>query len=137
MTLRVPSPSEATLLGYMLGKTAMEAFSLRLFSNNITPGETDVLAAYTEVSGSGYAAVSLTAANWVITPGDPTSAAYPQVTFSFTGAAGNVYGYHLVGVTSGLLLWAERFTDGPYNVAQAGDSIKVTPQITFADTLDV
>ena len=136
MTLRIPDASEASLLGMALGKTAMELFSLRLYTNNITPGEADVTATYTQATGNGYAAVSLTAANWVLTNGAPCSAAYPQVTFSFTGAAGNIYGYFVVGATSGLLLWAERFGDGPYNITQSGDSIKVTPVITLQDTLD-
>lgn len=136
MTLRIPSPSEALLLEYMLGKTAVDTLQVRLFSNNVTPGESDTSATYTQVSGNGYAGISLTAANWTVSAGDPTVATYPQITFTFTGAAGNVYGYYVVAATSGNLLWAERFTDGPYNIAQAGDSIKITPRMTLQDTVD-
>ena len=136
MTLRIPNGGEQKLLEFMLGKTAIEQFQLRLYSSNTTPGETDTAATYTQVSGGGYAAVGLTASNWTATAGAPTAAVYPQVTFSFTGSVGNVYGYYVVGVTSGTLLWAERFTDGPYNVTTAGDTIRVTPRITLQDTLD-
>lgn len=136
MTLRIPSAGEAKLLEFMLGKSAAETLQLRLFSNNVTPGESDVLATYTQVTGGGYAAQTLTGASWVISAGDPSVAVYPQVTFSFTGAVGNVYGYFIVSTTSNTVVWAERFTDGPYNVSQSGDSIRVTPRITLSDTLD-
>jgi len=136
MTLRIPNEGENRLLGMQLGKYPAEVFVLKLFSNNMTPGETDTTASYTEVSGNGYAAINLTAANWTITEGAPTEAAYPQQTWTFTGAAGNVYGYYIVGAASAKVLWAERFTDGPYNIVIAGDAIKVTPKITMQDTLD-
>ncbi len=136
MVLRVPNEGESQALGISLGKIAVESLRLRLFSNNVTPGETDTSATYTEVTGSGYASVLLTAANWVLTEGAPTEAAYPEVTFAFTGAAGNVYGYYITGETSGKVRWAERFTSAPFNVTASGDQIKVTPKITAQDTQD-
>lgn len=103
---------------------------LRLFTSNTTPAETDTEATYTEATGNGYAAITLTAANWTTTPGAPTNTAYAEQTFTFTGALGNVYGYYFTQVTSGKLVWAERFTSAPFNIANNGDQIKVTPQIT-------
>jgi hypothetical protein len=44
----------------------------------------------------------------------------------------NVYGYFVVQTTSGILLWAERFSDGPYPIANNGDQIKVTPRFELA-----
>ena len=137
MTLKIPNQGEDRLLGIALGKYSQETnLVLRLFSSNTTPGETDTTATYTEVSGNGYSAVNLTAASWTITEGAPTEAAYPQVTFTFTGAAGNVYGYYVTGSSSPELLWAERFTDGPYNITTSGDQIKITAKITMQDTTD-
>lgn len=131
MALVMPNTGEQDMLEAFLNKTAPENLTLILYTNNITPGETDTIATYTEASGSGYSAVSLTAANWVATPGNPTSAAYPEVTFTFTGALGNVYGYAVKGGTSGKLKWAERFSNGPYNIQNNGDQIKITPQLTL------
>lgn len=136
MTLRVPNQGESTALSILVAKTPVEGLRLRLYTNNLTPGEADVLATYTEATGSGYANVLLTPANWVITEGAPSNAAYPEVTFTFTGALGNVYGYYLTGETSNKVRWAERFTTAPYNVTASGDLIKVTPVLTLADTLD-
>ena len=132
MTLLVPNQGEAIALKALLNHTAPQNLDLRLYSSNTTPGDTDTEATYTEVSGFGYAAIQLTASGWVVTAGDPTSAAYPEQTFTFTGAAGNVYGYYITQRTSGYLVWAERFADGPYNVANNGDTAKITPVITLS-----
>lgn len=136
MTLRIPDEGEVVALSIQLGKTATENLILKLFSNNITPGESDTSATYTEVSGFGYAAVTLTAANWTITAGAPCIAAYPEVSFTFTGAFGNVYGYYIMGATSGKVRYAERFATAPFNVTANGDKVNVTLNISLQDMLD-
>lgn len=132
MALVVPNGAETFALSYFVGKTTTaEPLTLRLFTNNVTPGETDVVGTFTEATGVGYAAVPLTGASWTITPGAPTSAANAQQTFTFTGSLGNVYGYYLTRTTTGDLAYAERFSDGPYAIANNGDQIKITPTITM------
>lgn len=130
MTLLVPNNGEADALANFLNKTAPENLVLKLFVSNTTPAETDVAATYTEASGNGYAAVSLTAANWTIVEGAPTEATYPEITFTFTGALGNVYGYYIVGATSGRIKFVERFTNAPFLIQNNGDQIKITPKIS-------
>lgn len=129
MALVVPNQGEEIALAAFLNKTAPQDLTLRLYTNDYTPVEGTTEANVTEASGSGYAAKALTAANWTIA-GDPREASYPEQTFAFTGALGNVYGYYLTQNTSGKLIYAERFTGAPFNVAQNGDEIKVTPKIT-------
>jgi hypothetical protein len=131
MTLLVPNNGEGDMLKAIVNHTAAENLVLRLFTNNVTPGETDTAATYTEASGNGYAAITLTGSSWTITEGAPGDASYAQQTFTFTGALGNVYGYFLTRATSGRIAWAEKFTDGPYNVVNNGDQIKITPKITL------
>jgi hypothetical protein len=131
MTLVVPNAGEEKMLGNIVNKTAPENLVLKLFTNNVTPGETDTAATYTEASGSGYGSVTLTGASWSITPGAPSEAAFAEQTFTFTGALGNVYGYFIVETTSGVIKWAERFTGAPYNIQNNGDQIKITPKITL------
>jgi len=97
----------------------------------VTPTSTTALSTLSEVSGNGYAEVSLSGtSNWNITNGTATLIA--PVTWTFTGAVGNVYGYYIVGGTSGSLIAAERFATGPYTVATNGDSITVSITITVA-----
>lgn len=133
MALVIPNNGEGDALGNFVNKTAVENVVLKLFKSNTTPGETDTAATYTEADFTGYASVTLTGASWTITEGAPGSAAYAQQTF--TSSAGsqnqNVYGYFVVGATTGRIKWAERFSDGPYNIVNNGDAIKVTPTITL------
>lgn len=131
MTLVVPNTAELDILSAYLNKTAPEDLVVKLYTNNITPGDTDTAATYTEASGYGYSAQALTAASWAITAGDPTVAVYPELTFGFTGALGNVYGYFVVGASTGRIKWAERFTTGPFNILNNGDEIRVTPRLTM------
>ncbi len=131
MALLVPNQGEQIGLEALVGKTAGQNLVLRLYTSNTTPGETDTEATYTEASGNGYSAITLTAANWTFTAGNPSNVAYAEQTFTFTGALGNVYGYYFTQVTSGKLVWAERFTGAPFNIANNGDQIKITPQITL------
>jgi len=130
MALLVPNAAEDVMLQNILNKTAPQDGRLKLYTNNITPAETDTEASYTEAAGFGYADILFSPASWTITPGAPTSAAYPQQTWTFTGALGNVYGYYVVQTTSGKILFAERFSTGPFNIVNNGDQIKVTPQFT-------
>lgn len=134
MTLVLPDQGESIALEALVGKTAGQNLKLKLFKSNTTPGETDTEATYTEADFTGYSAITLTAASWSVTGTNPTSIGYAQQTF--TSSAGsqnqNVYGYYLEQVTSGKLVWVERFTDGPYNIANNGDTIKVTLALTMS-----
>lgn len=131
MTLLVPNASEVIMLEAFLNKTAPQDLVLKLYSSDTTPSETDTELTYTETTGGGYANVALTAASWAVTPGNPTNAVYPEIIFAFTGIAGNVYGYYVVQSVSGKIMWSERFTNGPFNIQNSGDEIKVTQQIAL------
>ncbi len=131
MSLLFPDNSEGDGLQYFVNKATPQDLMLRLFTNNVTPAETDTAATYTEAAGSGYAAIQLVGANWVIAEGAPSSASYAQQTFTFTGALGNIYGYFFTRFTSGRIAGVERFPSAPYNIVNNGDNLKVTPQITL------
>ena len=131
MALLFPNNGEGDALQYLVNRAAPENLVLRLYTSNTTPAEADTAATYTEATGFGYAAVTLTGASWgAPSEGAPSSIAYAQQTFTFTGALGNVYGYYLTRATSGRIAFSERFSDGPYNIVNNGDQIKITPTIT-------
>lgn len=133
MTLLVPDVGESIMLQNILNKTAPENKILKLYQSNTTPAETDTHTTYTEATWTGYAAVTLTGATWTVSGTAPTEAAYPQQTFTSTAGSQNQanYGYYVTQFTAGTLMWAERFTDGPYTIVNNGDAIKVTPKITL------
>lgn len=122
MTLLVPDVGEDDVLQKWLN----QSLTLKLYSNNISPAESDTAASYTEVSGGGYVAKTLIFADWVISGGIAT---YLKRDWTFTGAIGGsgiAYGYFIVD-GSGTLLWAERFTT-PYTPI-ANSLVRVTPKI--------
>jgi hypothetical protein len=122
---------EVVMLEAFVNKTAPQNLRLKLFTNNVTPAEGDTEATYTEAAGNGYADVLLTGSTWgAAAAGAPSSIAYAQQTYTFTGALGNVYGYYLTQTTSAKAVAAERFSDGPYNIVNNGDQIKITPTLT-------
>lgn len=133
MALLVPNNGEGDALQYFVNKATPQDLVLKLYQNNVTPGETDTAATYTEATFTGYASVSLTGANWTVTEGAPSSASYAQQTFTSSANQSQqlIYGYFLVRASSGRIAYAERFTDGPYSIANNGDAIKVTPTITM------
>jgi hypothetical protein len=104
---------------------------LGIYTNNAEPAEAADLGDITEPAGNGYARKALTAANWTVS-GDLAS--YAQQIFEATGAWGNCYGYFLAtSVDASGHLWAvENFSNGPYNIQNNGDQIKVTPKIRAA-----
>lgn len=128
MAVMVPNNSQGDILGFTVNKSTPSDPVLRLFTNNITPAETDTAGTYTEASGSGYAAKTLTGSSWTITEGEPSNAAYAQQSFTFSGALGNVYGYYMTRTTGGRIILAERFSDAPVNVT-ASTTIDITPRL--------
>lgn len=123
---------EAIMLNALTTKTAGQVLLLKLFKSNTTPAETDTEASYTVADFTGYADISLTAASWTTSGTAPTQTVFAQQSFTSSAdqAPQSVYGYYYVQTASGLAVAAERFTNGPYVIANNGDIIKVTPKIT-------
>jgi hypothetical protein len=140
MALLVPNVGEDKMIKLIVnGTTAAstgECLMLRLFSSNTTPTSTMTLLDYTEAAFTGYASVTMSSGSWTITPGAPTSATQTAAT-TFTCSATtsvSVYGYYLSQEFSSILMWSERFSDGPYTIANSGDKIIITPTLTLSTT---
>ncbi len=126
MSIVIPGQGELAILQGLLNASLV----IHLYVNNKTPGETDVASSYAEATGGGYAAQSLTYANWTYSGINPTMAAYPTLTWTFTGAlSGNatIYGYYVTRATDGVLLWAESMS--PFTPASNGDYRAISLQI--------
>jgi len=132
MTIKVPAVGESAMLKDALGKTTPGALTLKLFTNNITPGDADTAATYTEMTGQGYASKTLAMASWTEAQnGGVSEASYAQQTWTFTaGGPTSIYGYYVVGA-DGILRWAERFAS-TFVAQYTNDSILLTPKFTFA-----
>lgn len=108
--------------------------TLKLYTNDITPADTDTAGTYTEANGGGYGAATLNNGSWTVTvANDPSDAVYAQQTFTFSGPlTGNpdIYGYFVVDA-DGVLVWAERF-GAKFTPINSGDNIKVTPKFRLS-----
>jgi len=133
MTILFCNNGEAQSLRYVVNKDGLtENLVYKLFTNNITPAETDTAGSYTEANGGGYAEIEMLGASWTITPGAPSSAAYAQQQWGFTGpltASASIYGYFVTRRTSLDLMFSDRFATAR-TPANNGDALRLTPQIT-------
>lgn len=123
MTLQITTAGKEVVLKYLTGNVSTtEALKLKLFTNNYTPTPSASSLDFTEATGGGYVEKTLTTSAWVFSNGIATC---PSQLWTFTAPVGNVYGFYLVRSTSGDVVAAERFTSGPYNVSNDGDTITV------------
>ena len=131
MALLFPDVGENLVLEMIVNKTAPQNLSLKLFQSNTTPAETDTAATYTEATFSGYAAATLTGASWgAASSGNITYGSQQTFTHNGGGVSNSIYGYYVVQVTSGVLLYAERDGSAPFTLANNGDNVKITPTIS-------
>lgn len=132
MTLLAPAIGQMELLDCALKDASPEALILCLYSNNYDPINGSVNGSFTEATLTGYASKALTRAGWnAAVNGNPSSSTYGTAqTFNFTGT-GQVVGYYLKGATSGNVYWAERLYATTGQTFNNGDSLTITPKITF------
>ena len=129
MALVVPNQGELQLLQKLLKNTSdTEDYLLRLYQNNYNPVEGSVLGSFTEADFTNYAQKTIARGDWAAPSINGSNKAESSVAAqSWTcGASGNtVYGYYIVGATSGVVLWAEKFSVS--RVLGDGDILNVTP----------
>lgn len=120
MAINFPDVGENLALEMIVNKTAPQNLVLKLYSNNITPSDTDTAATYTEATFTGYSSITLTGASWGSAASG--SIAFAEQTFTCSGAGSeNIYGYFVIQTTSGTLLYSERAS----GVIQTGERTKV------------
>ena len=133
-----------------------DTMTLRLYKNGVARSKSDskgtTNAYFIQATGSGYQMIPLAPLSWTIYTnnpgtGDSNIALYAQQTFTFTGAD-SIAGYYVqcvkartsntgcsksvapvTGVSDSIIMWAEKFTDGPYIIPAGGGTIKITPRI--------
>ena len=111
---------------------SLQNLTVRLFTNNITPGPTNVAGDFTECALTGYANITLTPGSWSgSSSGGQATYTYPTLTFTFSAYGGGVtiYGYY-VTIPGVIGMLAERFST-PYAVPSGGGSL--TLDTTYVD----
>lgn len=133
MALVVPNVGELELIDWMINVSSVpENLTLKLFANDYTPVATSVDTDFTEASFTGYTSKTLTRGSWGTASTNGSGEAEIEYGSAQTWNATSsetIYGYFVVGATSGTLIYAERFdTSRPLS---NGDSLTITPKITL------
>lgn len=134
MALVFANSGELLAIVWMLKSTSTpENLTLKLFKNDYTPVAASTAGSFTEADFTGYSAKTLSRYTWgtASTVSGKASIAYDSSPQTWAcGATGNiVYGYYVVGTTSGTLIYAERFTVS--RVLTNGDTMNVQPVVTL------
>lgn len=114
MALVTPDEGELELMDKAI-KDALsvdENYLLKLYNNDYTPVQGSTGTHFTAATFTNYAIKTLTRAAWgaASTVSNKASMSYGTAQVWTCGATGDtVYGYWVVGATSGKVLWAERF----------------------------
>ena len=113
--VEITDDGEENILKRTFGVTAYDALKLRLYSDDRTPSKSDEVSYYTEVTGGGYTAITISTADWTFSNATGnTVATLDTQTFSFTSAIPLISGYYITDNSGSVLFMAERFSDGPY-----------------------
>jgi hypothetical protein len=136
-TIYINSDGLVANLNSMTGKSAtpIGGGTLRLFTSPTTVSDSTVIGSMTEATFTGYAGVALTESSWAtaVTSGGVASSTYgAAVTFtrSATGTGQTVYGWYITDAGNTKLYASALFANGPYTLANNGDSVTVTPTLT-------
>ncbi len=134
MALVFANSGELLAVQWMLKTTSTpENLTLKLFKNDYTPTATSTAGDFTEADFTSYAAKTLSRGTWQSpsTVSGKASIAYDTAPQTWTcGTTGNtIYGYYVVGATSGTLIYAERFSAN--RPLSNGDSLNVQPVLTL------
>ena len=135
---RLHDQGEANIGNIYLRNQAHNAnLFLGLYTNATQPIQADTMVQVTEVSGGGYARITLPPADWTQVGGQTgegdTRFDQPQRTFTFTAGVGNVTGCFITTAltgTAGLLVTTEHFPVG-VNINQTGFEVRITPRLEF------
>lgn len=134
MPLVFANSGELLAIQWMLKATSTpEDLTLKLYKNDYVPVATSSTSDFTEADFTSYSAKTLSRATWQSpsTVSSKASIAYDTAPQTWTcGATGNtIFGYYVVGATSGTLIFAERF--GSSRTLGNGDSLNVQPLLTL------
>lgn len=131
MSIVLNNTNKPLLLNWLLQATSSpEALTLKLFKNNYSATATDTTSSYTEADFTGYSSSSVTRSGWSNASGGSgtaTSNYGSTLTWTNSGSSQTVYGYFLVGSSSGNLYWSE--TWGASRTLATSDVLNFVPQL--------
>jgi hypothetical protein len=133
----IPTNSKSNILNLVFKDSVPNVdYSLRLFTNNVTPDPNSILMNFTEVSGLLYSAKLLPSSSFTVSiEGHSVLVKIANQTWTFgTGTPATIYGHYLTYTdgTTTYLMAAEKFND-PVTVGIVGDTLIVGGTIALFD----
>ena len=136
MAIVVPNEGELVLLARMLAETSIsDTYSLKLYQSVTgSLGASTVVADFTEATFTGYAARSLTRANWNSSPVIGTVSGKAEATYTAeqawtAGSSQTVNGYYVTTGDGTKTLWAEAFSSAI--ALTSNDILRIRPKLTL------
>lgn len=123
MLLVIPNAALLPILRRLVQNGSVDAITYHLFTNDVTPDESTVLAGLTEAAWTGYAAVPQDIGDFTfeyITGGVGTIIAGPFAFGNGSGSPQLAYGYYITMNSGADLLAAARFDLAPVTVPDPG-----------------
>jgi hypothetical protein len=116
----IPDESLQYDLDQLLLASRWATAKLRLYTNNITPSTSSVVADFTEATFTGYAAITLPAWPASTLASHIATSAQASQTFTITSGSQNVYGWYITDSGGTHLLAAQRDPAAPVALSSTG-----------------
>jgi hypothetical protein len=133
MALVVTNAGEVELLNKLIRNTTAdnEDYILHLYQNNYSPVDGSTAGDFTESNFTNYVAKTIARSDWsaatIVSDKAESTCAVQSWTCGTTG--NTVYGYYIIGGTSSVLLWAEKFA--AQRILADGDILNLTPKFNI------
>lgn len=123
-----PDQGLPTILTAVVGAN----LKLHLFSNNVTPSDSTVLADLTESTFTGYAAVTLSSGSWTDSGVTAHQDTFTYLAVTFTNSSGSnatVYGFYITDSGSTKLVGVALFDGSPITITASGGTYTFIPTL--------
>ncbi|MBD3216596.1 MAG: hypothetical protein GF311_28535 [Candidatus Lokiarchaeota archaeon] len=118
------------ILKRFLGIKSNGNLNLHLFTDDRTPELADTVSNFTEVSGGGYAEITIPSTDWNVSLDSTTvKMVCNEQSFTFTSQIPRINGYYLTTEDNLVLIDAKRFSDAPienYNEGSLAVNLTIT-----------
>lgn len=105
---------------------------LRLYSNNLTPTNAQVIGDFTEATFTGYAAVTLSGWTAASVAAHVASSTANPVTFTLTAGTQSIYGWYITNAAGTVLYAAGRDAAAPVAMSLTVNNYQVTVTVSAA-----
>jgi hypothetical protein len=114
--------------------TVPAGFNMHLYTNNLTPTTSTVLADFTEATFTGYTSVAVSVVTGPLVFGHYASVIFSPAGFTISAGTQNIYGWYLTDDTDTILIASQRDPAAPVLMDAAGlNTYQITQTLRTKD----